>query len=54
MTLHNIVTNDMYADFLPMVSSLTPREYTSLLFGVDKEASAARKLHFDQAHNHNT
>jgi hypothetical protein len=54
MTLHNVVTNDMYADFPAMVSPLMPREYTSLLLGVNQEALAARKLHFDQAHNHNT
>jgi hypothetical protein len=31
-----------------------PGGYTSLLLGVDQEASAARKLHFDEAQNLNT
>jgi hypothetical protein len=50
MTVHNVVTNDVYADFPAMVALLMPGGYTSLLLGVDQEASAARKLHFDEAH----
>jgi hypothetical protein len=54
MTLHDVVTNDMCADFPAMVTPLMLGGYTSLLLGVDQEASAARKLHFDEAHNHTT
>jgi hypothetical protein len=41
--------HDMYADFPTVVAPLMPRGYTSLLLGVDQEASAARKLYFDEA-----
>jgi hypothetical protein len=34
-----------------MISPLMAGGYTSLLLGVDQEASAARKIHFDEAHN---
>jgi hypothetical protein len=34
-----------------MISPLIEGGYTSLLLRVDQEASAARKLHFDEAHN---
>jgi hypothetical protein len=42
--------HDMYADFPTVAAPLMPGGYTSLLLGVDQEASAARKLHFDEAH----
>jgi hypothetical protein len=54
MTLHDVVTNDMCAHFPAMVTPLMLGGYTSLLLGVDQEALAARKLHFDEAHNHIT
>jgi hypothetical protein len=54
MTLSDGVSNDMYAYFPTVVAPLMPGGYISLLLGVDQEASAARKLHFDEAQNLNT
>ncbi|PVH31385.1 hypothetical protein PAHAL_9G130700 [Panicum hallii] len=51
MTLSDGVSNDMYAYFPTVVAPLMPGGYISLLLGVDQEASATLKLHFDEAQN---
>jgi hypothetical protein len=43
----NISTN-MYTNFLSNVPSFLQGGYTSLLLGIDQEASTARKLNFDE------
>jgi hypothetical protein len=43
----NTCTN-MYTNFLSTVPSFLQGGYTSLLLGIDQEASAARKLNFDE------
>ncbi|KAB8114582.1 hypothetical protein EE612_054066, partial [Oryza sativa] len=41
------VDDNMHEDFSTMVAPPIHGEYTSLLFGLDQDAMAARKLYFD-------
>jgi hypothetical protein len=49
----NTSTN-MYTNFSSTVPSFLQGGYTSLLLGIDQEASAARKLNFDGPANDST
>jgi hypothetical protein len=44
----------MLVNFSSTVPCFMPGEYTSLLLGLDQEASTARKLHFDEPVNDTT
>jgi hypothetical protein len=44
-------SSNMLVNFSSTVPCFMPGEYTSLLLGLDQEASTARKLHFDEPAN---
>jgi hypothetical protein len=44
----------MLANFSSTVPYFLPGGYTSLLLGLDQEATTARKLHFDEPDNDTT
>jgi hypothetical protein len=47
-------STNMLVNFSSTVPCFMPAEYTSLLLGLNHEASTARKLHFDEPANDTT